>query len=420
MRFVIIGNGAAGNAAAETIRKYDENAEIIMFSSEAFPEYSACALPDYISGWIPRSHLFLKDYDDYKHKQIKIEWGQSVTEIDTVNKQVITEKGMTKYDKLIIASGSRAFIPPINGVNLSGNFVIKSVSDVDRIIEHEPSQVVVVGSGNIGVEAAEALEIRGCKVTLIELLGRVMPKAFDAKASALLYKILTNNNIRVLTDEKVLEVKGLKQVEELVTNRRNIPCDTVIWTVGVRQNVELAQKSGISIGKLGGIKVNSRMETSQQDIYACGDCIESIDLLTGQPALSLLWPNAKRQAQVAALNCLGKPTEYEGSVNIIVEEIYDTLCVSIGFTEEMLSGRDFQVIENGNERFYYRIVISNGLIVGWQSIGISNGIGTILALIKTRTPIAEVKRVWQNSDLVAKVPWYLTAGNFLFHEFSSI
>jgi len=414
MKIVILGNGAAGNEAVETIRKYDKDAEIIMISQEIFPEYSACALPDCISGWISRPRLFLKDYRDYEDKRIKMEFGQSVTGIDVEKKQVVLKKTSINYDKLIVATGSRAFIPPVKGADLPGNFILKSVSDVDKISEYKPSRVVVVGSGNIGVEVAEALEMQGCKVTLIELVERIMPKIFDKKPSSLLREILEDHNIKVLTNEKVLEVDGISQVEGIVTDKQNIPCDTVIWAVGVRQNVELARKAGISIGELGGIKVNSQMETSQQDIYACGDCIESFDILTGQPTLSLLWPSAKRQAQVAALNCIEKTAEYEGSFNVVVEEIYGTTCVSIGSIADMLVGCDVQMIEQEDGQYYYRVLIVDDRIVGLQSLGMCDGVGAIMALIKTKTLVSEVKRVIENRALIEKVPWYLEAGRYLF------
>ncbi len=412
MKIVIIGNGAAGNEAAETIRKYDKTVEITMISDETFPQYSACALPDCISGWIPRSRLFLKNNEDYEDKHIKIEFGQTVTGIDINKNQVILEKTRISYDKLIIAAGSRAFIPPVKGTGLPGNFVVKTLSDVDRINTHKPFRAVVVGSGNIGVEAAEGLEMQGCEVTLIELMDRIMPKAFDEMPSLLLRKILEDNNIKVFTREKVLAAEGVNRVERIITDKQNIPCDTVIWAVGVRQNVELTGGTGIDIGKLGGIKVNSRMQTNHKDVYACGDCIESFDLLTGKPALSMLWPSAKRQAQVAALNCIGKQVEYEGAFNVVMEEIYDTPCVSIGLTADLL-GCDFQVIEDKDDHFYYRVLIIDDHVVGLQSIGKCRGVGAVMALIKNKTAVSEVKRVIENGELIQKVPWFLQAGKYL-------
>jgi len=178
MRIAVIGNGAAGNEAAETIRKYDKDAEIIMFSQEDYPEYSPCALPDYIAGWIPRTRLFLKEHKDYEDKQIRTEFGSRVNEINIEKREVVVAGKAVSYDKLIIATGSKVFVPPVKGADLPGNFVLKSVSDVDSILDHGPKKVAVIGAGNIGVEIAAALKLQGCQVALVEVAERVMPKIF--------------------------------------------------------------------------------------------------------------------------------------------------------------------------------------------------------------------------------------------------
>lgn len=416
MRVVIIGNGAAGNQAAETIRKHNDKTELIMLSHETFPEYSACALPDCMAGWIPRSNLFLKNESDYEKQRIKTLFGRQVSYIDVQNKELSIEDKLIAYDKLILASGSRPIIPPLNGSNLEGNFVLKSVADLDRILEYRSSRVVVVGSGNIGVEVAEALEIQGSQVVLIELLERLMPRIFSNKAAAILRDSLEKHHIKVLTGEKVLEVTGAKRVEGIITDKREIPCDTIIWAVGVRQNVELALQAGIETGRLGGIKVNRHMQTNIKDVYACGDCIESFDILSGKPSLSLLWPSAKRQAEVAALNCLGREIEYEGSLNVVIEEFYDTSFVAIGLTADALKEYEVQLIEKEDSRGYYCLAVLDDRVIGLELIGDCDRVGVIMSLIKNRTAIPEVKRIISNPELLANIPWYADAGEILFPD----
>jgi len=413
MRTVIIGNGVSGNKAAETIRRQKPDWEVVMISREALPAYSACALPDCLAGWVSRDDLFIKSFSDYRELSIRTEFGKEVRLIDTASCEVVLEDRKIEYDRLILASGSRALIPPLTGVMLEGNFILKSVFDLERIMAHRPKQVVIVGSGNIGVEAAEALELRGCEVTIIEMLDRVMPKVFDEKPSAIIRRLLEENGVRVLTGEKVMEVRGSGKVEGIITDAREIPCDTVIWAVGVRQNVETAREAGIDIGSLGGIKVNSRMETNIEGIYACGDCIESFSLVTRRPELSLLWPSAKRQGEIAGLNCSGKPAEYEGSFTLVVEEICGKNCVSMGSTGGMQNDIQLQVIENEDKDCYFRLLLDNGRIAGFQGIGHNEGLGAIMALIKTKTQLSEVKRVLETRELLTMVPWFAGAARYL-------
>jgi len=413
MRIAVIGNGAAGNEAAETIRKYDKDAEIIMFSQEDYPEYSPCALPDYIAGWIPRTRLFLKEHKDYEDKQIRTEFGSRVNEINIEKREVVVAGKAVSYDKLIIATGSKVFVPPVKGADLPGNFVLKSVRDVDGIVDHGPKKVAVIGAGNIGVEIAAALKLQGCQVALVEVAERVMPKIFDHKPSLLIRKMLESRGIEICTGETVREVKGASRVEGIASDKRAIACDTVIWATGFRPNVELAQKSGIGIGESGGIRVNTRLETDQPGVYACGDCTESLDILTGKPVFTPLWANAKRQAQVAALNCIGRAVEYEGSFSTVIEEIYGTVCISLGLTGETLGQSNVRVLEKEDKQLYYKLLIVDDRIAGLQAIGRCNGIGAVAALIKNKTPLCEVQRVFQNRALILKNPWYLGAVKYI-------
>ncbi len=410
---VIIGNGAAGNSAAETIRRHNTEVPIIMMARENLPAYSACALPDCLSGWVDRSHLFIKQMQDYSRLGITAEFGCSIKRIDTGQRLVITDQGTIPYGRLIIATGSRAVIPPVPGSDRTGNFVVKTVSDIDNITAHRPRRVLVVGSGNIGVEVAEALQMRGCEVTIVELMDYILPRIFDEKPARQLGRILTAHGIRLITGERVIGVDGGKHVEAAFTQQRTIACDTIIWAAGVKQNVELAQAAGIKLGNLGGIQVDSHLQTNIEGVYACGDCIESIDRLTGNPALSLLWPSAKRQGQVAALNCLGRATAYEGSVNLVIEDIYGTTAVSMGMPYTALLPRDITVWEGQTPGEYWRVLTEGELIMGMQAIGVNNGLGAVMTLMKKRISLSQFRQTAADPNIISKSPWFLPARRFL-------
>ncbi|NLN88127.1 MAG: FAD-dependent oxidoreductase, partial [Syntrophomonadaceae bacterium] len=146
---LVIGNGAAGNSAAEAIRQADPDVSIIMVAREELPEYSACALPDYLSGWVSREQLFIKRWHDYHNSNIVMLGGRDVVRIDIGQKRLVTDREEITYDRLILATGSRAFVPPVPGHDLPGNFVVKTVADIDAIRAHRPQRALVVGSGNI-------------------------------------------------------------------------------------------------------------------------------------------------------------------------------------------------------------------------------------------------------------------------------
>ncbi len=411
MRIIIIGNGAAGNQAAQTIQSYDPEAEIVILGAETLPFYSPCALPDYLAGWIKRDQLFLKEPLDKARVNVRL--GQLVEDIRPEERAVTVNAEKLFYDRLIIAAGSQPVVPDIPGAGLTGNFVIKTVSDIDRILEHKPRRAVVIGSGNIGIEAAETLAIRGCEVSVIEMMPRIMPRLFDEHPSALIRKILEDNGVEIHTGEKARQIIGEVRVERLITDLREIDCDTVIWAAGVRQNTELASAAGIEIGALGGINVDSEMRTSHQDIYACGDCVETRDLITGKPALCLLWSCAKAQAEIAARNCLGEAIVYPGALKLVSEEAFGSPCAAAGLLEEELGSDDLKILERETNDAYLKILIQADQIKGIQAVGSIDAVGPLIYLMKKRITQSEINRIVQSPALLKNMPWMLTIEKYL-------
>ncbi len=410
---LIIGNGAAGNSAAEAIRRADPDVSIIMVAREELPEYSACALPDYLSGWVVREQLFVKQWRHYHQSNIGMLGGRDVVRIDTGQKRLVTNREEIRYDGLILATGSQPYIPAVPGHDLPGNFVVKTVADIDAIIAHRPKRAVVVGSGNIGIEVAEALHERDCQVILVEMMEQILPRIFDREPADRITKTLAVHGIEVLTGTRLAAVNGRNGVEEAIAGERVLACDTIVWAAGVRQNVELAREAGIDIGEMGGIKVDPFLQTSCLGIYACGDCIESIDILTGRPALSLLWPSAKRQGAVAGLNAIGHQVAYEGAVSLVVEEIFGVPVASMGLTAQALISEPVQVVEGESHGRYWRLLLVDDRIMGMQAIGEINGLGAVMAMMKNRISVGDFHKIVSDPELIRKASWYLPASQFL-------
>ncbi|MBW2000077.1 MAG: NAD(P)/FAD-dependent oxidoreductase [Deltaproteobacteria bacterium] len=384
-RIAIIGNGIAANTAASYIRKVDRGVEIVVFSKDPHPLYSPCILPNYLGREIEREKVFLKGTTDYEKQGIRVFLGKHVHRIDPDEKKIEFEDRELPYDMLILATGSRPLIPPIRGAQRDGVFTFKTLDDVERAINFGGTRALVVGSGPVGVEVAIALRRRKYTVYLVEMADWLMPQVFDREPSLLVHNLLEEREINVITGEKVVEFRGSgSAVDKAITTKREIPCDMVIMAAGMAPDVDLASSAGIKIGKLGGIRTNRKMLTDVPDVYACGDCAQSKDRLTGDESLSLLWHNAKKQGQIAGLNAAGARRSYPGSMDITVVDLFGTRAVSMGRTLQGLKGAQEDVIERRIMGDYYRLIFSERRLIGVQMIGRRGDTGMLLNMMSRK------------------------------------
>lgn len=403
---MIIGNGVAGNSVVSAIRKINKEAFITMISQEPFPEYSACVLSKkYISGEMEKKEVFLKNFKDYSKENVATLFGQKVTGLEPLNRKVILETGSIFYDKLIISTGGNPIVPLIPGVDKEGIFTLKSLEDAEKIYNYVGRKAVVIGAGAIGLETSLSLRKRGWHVSLVELMEHVLPTLFDKETSSIIKKRIDDFGIKVITGEKAIAFNGDVHIRSVVTDNREIECDMVILTLGIRPNVDLAKEAGIEIGSLGGIKVNGQMMTNIEDIYACGDCVESRDVITGKDILCLLWYNAKQQGEIAGYNSIGIRKNYSGGMNISAVDILGTYAVSIGYTMDSFRGEDLQIIEdriNG----YHRLLIADGIIIGAQIVDRIDDIGPLMSVVLRRDNIENIQKVVREGNLLSKYLWH--------------
>lgn len=406
MHIVIVGNGVAGNSAASTIREVNKEADIAMISQEPFPEYSPCVLSKkYISGEMERARVFIKSFKDYAKENIKTLFGQKAKRIDIGNKQVLLDIGNVSYDKLIIATGSKPMIPPIEGVDKKGIFTLKSLEDADRIHSYDGRRCVVIGAGPIGVEVSISLKKRGWEVALLELLGWVLPRAFDEMPSLIVRKIIEDHGIEVLTGERAIKFAGNGCVHSVITDRREIECDMVILVLGMRPEIELTEEAGVEIGDLGGIKVNNKMMTNVEDVYACGDCVQARDMVSGEDVLSLLWHNAKQQGDVAGYNSVGLERPYPGALNITVVDVFGAYAISFGHTMDRFKDAKPEIIEREDGQYYHRLLVADGILVGVQFVGKPENLGPLLSVMWRRDNLDMLRKILSQEDLLSRNPW---------------
>lgn len=340
-RILIIGGNASGVSAAMTAKKTDRRAEITIIESGDNTAYSRCGLPFVISGKILRfEDLIIYPSSYYKLTKIDFELNTVAVGIDGKAKTVEVEDGsggrrIIGYDSLILSTGSHPSIPPIRGHGKKGVYTLRTIEDGRRInqaIEGAES-AVVTGAGLIGLEMAAAFAERGVRTTVVEVLPRVLPSMLDEDMALLVQEVFGEKGVEVILGSGVDEILGRDKAARVSVAGREIAADLVLMATGVKPNVELAEKAGVKMGETGGIRTNSRMETSVEDIYAAGDCVESLHLITRRPVLSQLGTVAVRQGRMAGINAVGGNAQFMGVLGSVVSKLFDTEVGATGLTE---------------------------------------------------------------------------------------
>jgi len=341
-RIVVIGAHAAGVDAASAARKTDRTAEITLITDEKYAGYSRCGLPFVIGGHIPSfSNLIVFPPSYFQMMKLNLKTETKVTKIDTGKKTVVTldKNGNAEelpYDSLIIATGASAFTPPIKGREKQGILPLRTIEDgqrIDQAIREGAKRAVVMGAGLIGLETAVALQERGLQVTVVEMLPQVLPAMLDADMAKIVQEMLEQKGIRILTNKPVEEFLGAEKVTGIVAGGEQINADLFVSAFGVRANTQLAVDAGIALGETRLIKTNARMETNVKDVYAVGDCAESIHIVTQRPTVQQLGTVAVRQGKVAGINAAGGYATFPGVVGSAVTELYNMQIGATGLTE---------------------------------------------------------------------------------------
>jgi NADH oxidase (H2O-forming) len=363
---VIIGNNAAGISAAESIRKRNENVNIVIVDKDPNYAYYRPSLSDYISNSHDEDYFYLHNGKWYDENNITLKLGIAVTKIDKINKKIVLEKGeKISYDKLILATGSHNFIPPIEGISKKGVFTIKTLADADNVKEYASKckKVIIIGAGLLGLEAGWELKKLGLDVSIIEMASRILPKQLDQEGAKVFEKGIDKTGISIykgVTAESILGSDAVTGVK--LDNETMIEAEMVIVSSGVRPNIQLAKDIDIDVDK--GILVNENMETSEKNIYACGDVAEFHGINY------LIWAQAVKQGEVAGANAVGDLMAYE---NIVPSNIFngmDMTVFSIGNlgVDEQLSYKSV-MYQDIDKCIYRKLYFVNDKFVGGILIG---------------------------------------------------
>lgn len=374
MKIVVVGGVAAGLKAAAKIRRGDPQAKITVIEKGKLVSYGACGMPYYVGGDIndvkqlimtPSGNIRNADFFK-KVKDIDVLTETLATKINRKEKTVTVtnlqtnEISQLEYDKLVIATGASHIKPQLPGIDLANIYQMGHPDDAEAVRHGletgKFNNAVIIGAGLIGLEMAEALTNWGVEVTVVEMKDQIFPAFLDAETAAAVAKYAIKEGINIITQEKVMQFKGDSAVKEVVTDKRTIPADLVILAIGVKPNVELASQAGLEIGATGAIKVNEYLETSDPDIYAGGDCVENINIVSGESVFAPMGSTANKHGRVIGENICGASVKFRGVLNTVVVKLMELNVGKVGLTEREAKLKGYEYITatiSGFDRPHY-------------------------------------------------------------------
>ncbi|HFI0070645.1 TPA: FAD-dependent oxidoreductase [Streptococcus suis] len=392
-KIVIIGGVAGGATAATRLRRLNEEDKIVLFEKGEYISFANCGLPYHVGGVIKeRENLLLQTVDGMNQQYgLDVRNFSEVLEINPQSKSVTVlnhqtgERYVESYDQLIISTGAKAIVPPIVGIEEADNvFRLRNIPDMDQIkayiAENQIATATVVGGGFIGLEMMENLVELGIQVQLIEMAPQVMP-TIDIEMAQLIHSQMNIHGVNLILNDGLKEFRQNGR-ELLLTSGKTLQTDMTILSIGVLPENTLAKVAGLELGYKGGIKVNQQLQTSQPDIYAIGDAIEVIDLVSGQPThIPLAWP-ANRQGRLVADIINGSDAGYFGTQGTAVAKVFELTIASTGNSERLLkqAGIEYETIHihpNSHAGYYpgaspiaLKLLFGiDGKILGAQAIG---------------------------------------------------
>jgi len=430
-RVVIIGAVALGPKAACRLKRLQPEAEVVMIDQDELISYGGCGIPYYISGDVSdatelmsTSFHMLRDEGFFnKAKDIKVLTRTRALAIDRTKKEVTVhdlktdEKKVIPYDKLVLATGSRPRRIPVPGTELDGVFTISTVKDAivikERITRGEVGSAVIIGAGAIGLEMAEAFtDLWGIETKVIEVMDQILPGIMDKNLALMAQRHMEEKGVTFYLSENVKRIEGDGRVERVVTDRRTLESDMVIMATGVQPNTDLARQAGLVISQSGAIVVNNRLQTSDPDIYAGGDCVENLHLVTGKYVYFPSGSIANRHGRIIGTNLAGGAATFDGIVASFVIKLFDLSLASAGLSLQGAQESGFDAIGAlvvqadrahfypGQDLMYLELVVekSTRRVLGIQGVGSAGDglvrrVDAVAAVLKFRPTTTDISNM---------------------------
>lgn len=360
--YIIVGNGVAGVTAAQQIVRADPSAEVHIFGEEPYPYYRRPLLWELIAGQIEQEAVYFRPPEWYANQGINLHLGVKATGLDVEAHRVVLQDGSSiRYERLLLATGARPYIPQCVGTDLKGVFTLRTLDDALAIKAYaqQVEAALVIGGGLLGLETARALHLAGVsEVTVIEFFPYLLPRQLDAEGAAVLQSLLEAQGIHIITSGVVEAVLGSERVAGVqLKDGREVKCELVLFSTGIRSETTLARAAELQVNR--GIVVDKYMRTSAEDIFAAGDAAEFAGTVYG------IIPSAIEQARVAAANMVAPESAvYAGTLPITTLKVAGAEVTSLGICTPPENGFvSLRAVDPAAGR-YRKLVLRDGKIVG--------------------------------------------------------
>ena len=368
MKFIIVGGIAAGMSAAAKLRRLEKEAEITVYEKQSYVSFGACGLPYYVGGFFDNhEQMLVRTPEAFRASGIDVQIKHEVLSVDSKLKKVQVKNLETgevfedTYDKIMIATGASAIIPPIKNLQLDNVHTMRSLEDghilKEKLQKTAIKRVGIIGAGFIGLEAVEAAKKCGKEVAVFQLEDRVLKEVFDSEITPYLEEELKSHEVELYTSTKVMALKGETVVTHIVTDKEEVAVDLVILATGVRPNTDFIKSTGIEMLSNGAIIIDKEGKTSIEDIYAAGDCATVPHLLKPEAAYIPLATSANKLGRIVGENLAGKKLIFEGTLGSSCIKVMNIEAGRTGLSEEEAKrmGLDYKVVNivDKNQTDYY-------------------------------------------------------------------
>lgn len=381
MNYVIIGNSAAAVGTIAGIREFDSTGNITVISDEKYHTYSRPLISYWLQGKVNDKNIMYRPADYYEQNGVTPVLGRKVMKIDTSNRTVVLDDGLSvQYDKLMVATGSKPFVPPMNGLDKVHYHTFMSYDSVKAIRSEIKNgmKVLIIGAGLIGLKAAEALSTYNVQTTVVDMADRILPSILDVRAGMKMQKHIESKGVRFILGTSADE---FTEHSARLKNGVTVDFDMLIIAVGVRPNTELIADAGGNVDR--GIITDMTQKTSLDDIYAAGDCTVSYDASSDTNKILALLPNAYMQGEVAGRNMAGREFRYVNAIPMNAIGFFDLHIISAG-------SYDGEEYVEETENTYKKLIFRENRLVGYILMGDVKRAGIYTSMIKERIDLGEV------------------------------
>ena len=398
-KYVIVGASAAGIGAVEAIREVDPKGTIAIISDEQCPQYSRPMISDLVSGKADFGKMMCREHEFWTKNHVQALTGRTAVSLNLKEKYVALDKGdRVNFEKLLVATGGKPFVPKIEGSDKDGVFTFTTLSDAESLAAklEKAKSAVVIGAGLIGVSVTEALVKRGLKVTMVELQDKILSLILDPTASEMVENVIRKAGVTIATSQTVKRILGKPENDKVVggailTSDEEVQCDLVIIAIGVIPRTELVAETNVKTNR--GILVDKSMRTNVPDVYASGDVAEAYDFVYGENRLLPLWPLAQLEGKVAGYNMAGKKADYPGGTAMSSLKYFGLPIISIGVANPKDPDAYESLVKHEPERNVYRkIVLKDNKIVGLTLVNDIERAGILFHLMKNGVNVKKLKQ----------------------------